>query len=70
MERAWEAIKHAESPRLHTFISTSPVHRDKKLRMTTDQVLVETARAVAQAISYCADVGFSAEHATRTELES
>lgn len=55
-----EAIKNAESPRLHTFISTS-VHRHKKLRMTTDQVLAETAQAVAQASSYCADVEFSAE---------
>ncbi len=69
VERAWEAIKHADSPRLHTFISTSPVHRDKKLRMTTDQVLAETARAVAQASSYCPDVEFSAEDATRTELD-
>jgi len=69
VERAWEAIKHAERPRLHTFISTSPVHRDKKLRMTTDQVLAETARAVAQASNYCDDVEFSAEDATRTELD-
>ena len=69
IERAWDAIKHAESPRLHTFISTSPIHREKKLRMGADQVLAETARAVAQARSYCADVEFSAEDATRTELD-
>src|SRR3954447_1842607 len=51
VERAWEAIKPAERPRIHTFISTSPIHREKKLRMTTEQVLAETARAVAQARS-------------------
>ncbi len=69
VERAWDAIKHAERPRLHTFISTSPIHREKKLRMTADQVLAETVRAVAQAASYCQDVEFSAEDATRTELD-
>ncbi|HVF20579.1 MAG TPA: 2-isopropylmalate synthase [Mycobacteriales bacterium] len=67
--RAWEAISPAERPRIHTFISTSPIHRDKKLRMTTDQVLAETARAVAQASALCGDVEFSAEDATRTELD-
>jgi len=69
VERAWEAIKQAARPRIHTFISTSPVHREKKLRMTTEQVLAETARAVAQARSYTPDVEFSAEDATRTELD-
>jgi 2-isopropylmalate synthase len=68
VERAWDAIKPAERPRLHTFISTSPVHREKKLRMTTEQVLAETARAVRQAASFTDDVEFSAEDATRTEL--
>jgi 2-isopropylmalate synthase len=68
VERAWDAIKPAERPRIHTFISTSPIHREKKLRMTTEQVLAETARAVAQARSLTEDVEFSAEDATRTEL--
>jgi 2-isopropylmalate synthase len=67
--RAWQAIKGAARPRLHTFISTSPIHREKKLRMTPEQVLQETARAVAQARGLCDDVEFSAEDATRTELE-
>ncbi len=69
IERAWEAIRPSDRPRLHTFISTSPIHRDKKLRMTKDQVLAGTARAVAQAASYTSDVEFSAEDATRTELD-
>ena len=68
VERAWEAIKPAERPRIHTFISTSPIHREKKLRMTPDQVLAETVRAVAHARSLTDDVEFSAEDATRTEL--
>jgi 2-isopropylmalate synthase len=67
--RAWEAISAAERPRIHTFISTSPIHREKKLRMTTDQVLEETVRAVRQAKELCADVEFSAEDATRTEID-
>jgi 2-isopropylmalate synthase len=69
VDRAWEAIKGAERPRIHTFISTSPIHREKKLRMSADEVLAETARAVAHARSLCADVEFSAEDATRTELD-
>ncbi|HZG95199.1 MAG TPA: 2-isopropylmalate synthase, partial [Mycobacteriales bacterium] len=67
--RAFAAIKGADQPRIHTFISTSPIHREKKLRMTTDQVLAETVRAVAQAKALCDDVEFSAEDATRTELD-
>ncbi len=69
IERAWEAIRACERPRIHTFISTSPVHRDKKLRMSTEQVLAETERAVRQAAGLCADVEFSAEDATRTEID-
>lgn len=69
INRAWEAIQDAERPRIHTFISTSPIHREKKLRMTRDQVLAETVRAVSQARSLCADVEFSAEDATRTEID-
>ena len=67
--RAFDAIKNADLPRLHTFISTSPIHRDKKLRMTKEQVLAETVRACAQASSLTKDVEFSAEDATRTELD-
>lgn len=66
---AWDAIKASERPRLHTFISTSPIHREKKLRMSAEEVLAETARAVAQAASFTDDVEFSAEDATRTELD-
>ncbi|MEO6714245.1 MAG: 2-isopropylmalate synthase, partial [Mycobacteriales bacterium] len=67
--RAFDAIKDADRPRLHTFISTSPIHRDKKLRMTKEQVLAETVRACTQASALTSDVEFSAEDATRTELD-
>jgi 2-isopropylmalate synthase len=69
ISRAFEAIKNADRPRLHVFISTSPIHREKKLRMTKDQVLAETVRACAQASALTSDVEFSAEDATRTELD-
>jgi 2-isopropylmalate synthase len=69
IERAWAAIGPADRPRIHTFISTSPIHREKKLRMTQEQVLEETARAVKQARALCDDVEFSAEDATRTEID-
>ncbi|MHB8449230.1 MAG: 2-isopropylmalate synthase [Mycobacteriales bacterium] len=69
VERAWEAIREADRPRIHVFISTSPIHREKKLRMSAEEVLVETARAVALAASLTPDVEFSAEDATRTELD-
>jgi 2-isopropylmalate synthase len=69
IDRAWEAIKGADRPRIHTFISTSPVHRDKKLRMTKEQVLAATVEAVSHAAALGADVEFSAEDATRTELD-
>jgi len=65
VERAWAALRVAQHPRIHTFVSTSPAHREK----TPDQVVAETARAVAQASGYCPDVEFSAEDATRTELD-
>lgn len=69
IDRAYAAIRGADRPRIHTFISTSPIHRDKKLRMNREQVLAETARAVAQARALTPDVEFSAEDATRTELD-
>src|SRR5579862_4890892 len=54
VDRAWEAVRHAERPRIHVFIATSPIHMKKKLRMTEDEVKAETAGAVARARGYCA----------------
>ncbi len=67
--RCWEAVKHAEKPRIHTFLATSPIHREHKLKMSTDQVLSNAVNAVKLARSLCSDVEFSAEDASRTEPE-
>jgi len=66
---AYDALKHAASPLIHTFISTSPVHMEHKLRMTPEQVLERTAEAVKFARSLCPNVEFSAEDATRSDWD-
>jgi 2-isopropylmalate synthase len=69
IDRAWEAVQHAESPRLHVFIATSPIHMKKKLRMTEDEVKAEAAAGVARAKNYCDDVEFSPEDGSRSDPE-
>jgi 2-isopropylmalate synthase len=69
IERAWEAIKHSEKPRIHTFIATSPIHMEKKLRMTPEQVLNTAVEMVKLARSLCSDVEFSPEDAGRSDPE-
>jgi 2-isopropylmalate synthase len=67
IERAAEALEDAASPRIHTFIATSDIHLEHKLRMSREQVLEEVGRAVTQARGYVEDVEFSAEDATRSD---
>ena len=69
IERAWEAVRHAERPRIHVFLATSDIHLHYKLRMTRQQCLERAAEAVRIARSLCSDVEFSPEDATRTEVE-
>ncbi|MGB9612667.1 MAG: 2-isopropylmalate synthase [Candidatus Margulisiibacteriota bacterium] len=69
IDRAWEAVKYAEKPRIHTFIATSPIHMEKKLRMTPEQVLETAVEMVKYARSLCADIEFSPEDAGRSEPE-
>ncbi len=69
IDAAYEAVKRAEAPLIHTFISTSPVHMHYKLKMTPEQVLERTAAMVSYARSLCPHVEFSAEDATRSEPE-
>jgi len=69
IDRAWEAIRNAESPRIHTFIATSDIHMKYKLRMTEDEVLERAVAMVKYAKKYCSDVEFSAEDASRTRVE-
>ncbi len=69
VDRAWEAVRHADKPRIHIFIATSPIHMKKKLRMTEDQVKEETAGSVARASGYCGDVEFSPEDGSRSDAD-
>jgi 2-isopropylmalate synthase len=69
IERAGEALKTAESTRIHTFIATSPLHMESKLRMTPDQVVEQAIKSVKQAKQYTDDVEFSPEDAGRSEAD-
>jgi 2-isopropylmalate synthase len=69
VDRAVRALEKAKSPRLHTFIATSDIHLRHKLKKTRQQVLEEAVTAVEQAKRYIDDVEFSAEDATRTEMD-
>src|SRR5512145_1995102 len=69
ISRAGEAIKSAKSGRIHTFIATSPIHMEKKLRMTPDQVVEQAVRSIGWAREYTDDVEFSAEDAGRSEID-
>src|ERR671928_594893 len=67
--RAWEALAGAARPRLHTFVATSDIHLEHKLKKTRAEVLRMTREAVRLAASLTDDVEFSAEDATRSELD-
>ncbi|MDR3324269.1 MAG: 2-isopropylmalate synthase [Zoogloeaceae bacterium] len=69
IERAGEAIRPAPQKRVHTFIATSPIHMEKKLRMTPDQVVEQAVKAIGWARRYTDDVEFSAEDAGRSDLD-
>lgn len=69
IERAAEAIRPAKRQRIHTFIATSPIHMEKKLRMTPDEVVAQAVEAVRLARRFTDDVEFSAEDAGRSELD-
>ena len=69
IDKAAEAVAPAKHGRIHTFIATSPIHREHKLRMTKDQVLAKIGEMVSYARSFCEDVEFSPEDAGRTEME-
>ncbi len=69
ISRAAEALKGANSGRIHTFIATSPLHMEKKLRMTPDQVFEQAKQAVRFARNLCGDIEFSAEDGYRSEID-
>jgi len=69
IDRAWEAVKVAENPRIHTFIATSDIHMKYKLKMTEDEVLERARSMVRYAKKYCSDIEFSPEDGSRTRPE-
>ena len=69
IDRAGEALKEANSGRIHTFIATSPIHMEQKLRMQPDQVVEQAVWAVKRARNYTDNVEFSAEDAGRSEMD-
>ncbi|MGB9688672.1 MAG: 2-isopropylmalate synthase, partial [Thermogutta sp.] len=69
IDRAWEALRWAESPRIHVFLATSAIHREHKLRMTKEQIIELAVAGVRRAAKYCSNVEFSPEDAARTEID-
>ena len=69
IDRAAEALKYAKNPRIHTFISTSPVHMQYKLQMNEQEVLDAINFSVSRARNLVEDVQWSAEDATRTDRD-
>ena len=67
IERAGEAIKPANSGRIHTFLATSPIHMEQKLRMSPDEVVEAAVKAVRMARQFTDDIEFSPEDAGRSE---
>src|SRR6476646_547862 len=68
IERAWGALKGAARPRIHVFLATSDIHLQYKLKMTREKCLEQARTAIQQAKSLCADIEFSPEDATRTDI--
>ena len=68
IDASWEAVKNAKKPRIHTFIATSDLHLEYKLKMTRAEVLEQVRAAVSRCADTGAQVEFSAEDATRTDI--
>lgn len=69
IDRAWEALQYAKKPVIHTFIATSDIHLERKLKKSRQEVLDIAVAAVKRAKGYCEDVEFSAEDASRSEFD-
>jgi 2-isopropylmalate synthase len=69
IDRAWEAVKHAEDPRIHVFLATSAIHREHKLKMGKPEIVQRAIDGVRRAVGYCSNVEFSPEDAVRTETD-
>ncbi|MDD4779471.1 MAG: 2-isopropylmalate synthase [Tissierellia bacterium] len=69
IDKAWESLKYATHPRIHVFIATSPIHMEYKLKLTPEQVISTAVEMVSYAKLYCNDIEFSAEDATRSNVD-
>ncbi len=69
IDRAWEALQYAANPRIHTFIATSPIHMKFKLQKNAEEVLADAVEAVTYARTLTNNIEFSAEDATRSEID-
>jgi len=69
IDRAGEAIKNANSGRIHTFIATSDIHMKMKLKMTPDEVVAQAVRSVKRATQYTDNIEFSPEDAGRSDID-
>lgn len=69
IDRAAEALVNANSGRIHTFIATSPIHMEYKLRLQPDQVIEQAVYAIKRARNLCADVEFSCEDGGRSDID-
>lgn len=69
IDHTWEAVKDAENPRIHTFLASSDIHLKYKLQKSREEMLEQAVNAVKHAKKYCSDVEFSAEDASRSDLD-
>ena len=69
IDRAWEAVQKAETPRIHVFLATSAIHREFKLKMDKDGIIRHAVAGVERAAGYCPNIEFSPEDAARTEID-
>jgi 2-isopropylmalate synthase len=69
IDKAWEAVRYAQKPRIHTFLATSLIHMRHKLKMDPEEVVQHVSEMIAYARSLCEDVEFSPEDASRSDLD-
>ena len=69
IDRAWEALQHAEQARIHVFLATSAIHRQFKLKMDKEEIIQRAVAGVRRARGYCDNIEFSPEDAARTEID-
>jgi 2-isopropylmalate synthase len=67
VDRAWEAVRHADDPRIHVFLATSPIHMRHKLRMSEEEVMTAVKDNVSRARDHTGNVEYSPEDATRSD---